>query len=39
MYNNQEHLLDTRDYQNGLYFYEFITGEQKLSTGKFNISK
>ncbi len=37
--NNQVYLLDTRDYQNGLYFYEILSGGQKLFTGKFDISK
>jgi hypothetical protein len=37
--NTQEYLLDTRDYQNGLYFYEILSGGQKLFTGKFDISK
>jgi hypothetical protein len=37
--NTQEYLLDTRDYQNGLYFYEILSSGQKLFTGKFDISK
>jgi hypothetical protein len=31
--------LDTHEFKNGLYFYEILSGGQKLFTGKFDISK